>query len=119
MSETLAAELHPTLNPLVLNTAITSLSPALEILERFHHRNKNQHRLSKWWAQADMLRRHTRKMLVCLDSGVAEAERLARIREKKKTKTGREAGGDAEQQRRDVQNRAEYLRWKLGPGAYL
>ncbi|GAB1320761.1 hypothetical protein MFIFM68171_10971 [Madurella fahalii] len=119
MSETLEAELHPTLDPIVLNTAISSLSPALEILERFHHRNKNQHRLSKWWAQADMLRRHTRKMLLCLDSGVEEAERLARIKAKKKMKTRREAGGDAEHENKEARKRAEYLRWKLGPGAYL
>ncbi|EAQ89003.1 hypothetical protein CHGG_05622 [Chaetomium globosum CBS 148.51] len=40
-----------------LTTTAASLAPALELLERFHHRNKNQHRLAKWWAQADMLRR--------------------------------------------------------------
>ncbi|KAL0473704.1 hypothetical protein QR685DRAFT_183376 [Neurospora intermedia] len=39
------------------------LTPALEILSRFHHRNKNQHRLSKWWVEADMLRRHLRKLI--------------------------------------------------------
>ncbi|KAG7290290.1 hypothetical protein NEMBOFW57_000289 [Staphylotrichum longicolle] len=41
----------PTLDTTTLNTAIASLAPALELLERFHHRNKNQHRLSKWWAR--------------------------------------------------------------------
>ncbi|KAJ4292188.1 hypothetical protein N0V88_005817 [Collariella sp. IMI 366227] len=48
--------------------------PALELLARFHHRNKNQHRLSKWWAQADMLRRHLRKMVEELEDGLVKAE---------------------------------------------
>ncbi|KAL2015604.1 hypothetical protein VTK56DRAFT_5183 [Thermocarpiscus australiensis] len=120
-------ELHPTLDPALLNNALSSLSPALEILERFHHRNKNQHRLSKWWAQADMLRRHVRKMLVYLDGAVEEAEKLARVRQRKTMK--RKEGGGAASGYRDgdgsvdgnaeIRRRAEYLRWKLGPGAYL
>ncbi|KAK4242430.1 ribonuclease MRP protein subunit rmp1 [Achaetomium macrosporum] len=111
------------LNPEVLNTAIASLSPALELLERFHHRNKNQHRLSKWWAQADMLRRHVRKMLDELEAGLGEAERVAKIRAKdeKKREGGKKSGqGKAENRGLGVvKKRAEYLRWRLGPGAYL
>lgn len=128
MAEPPPAEPDPTLDPAALNAAISSLAPALEILERFHHRNKNQHRLSKWWAQADMLRRHTRKMLACLESGAGEAERLARAasakdrkkkkekKEKEKLKGRKEAGGGGNA---EVRKRAGYLRWKLGPGAYL
>ncbi|KAK4153730.1 ribonuclease MRP protein subunit rmp1 [Chaetomidium leptoderma] len=121
----------PILDPEALNCAIASLSPALEILERFHHRNKNQHRLSKWWAQADMLRRHVRKLLGELEAGVVEAERLARLRAKgrqmatKRKKGGSEGGGGLlldggeEEGNGVVRRRAEYLRWRLGPGAFL
>ncbi|KAL2256067.1 hypothetical protein VTK26DRAFT_2240 [Humicola hyalothermophila] len=124
-------DLHPTHILDNLNNAIASLSPALEILEGFHHRNKNQHRLSKWWAQADMLRRHVRKMLRELEDGIVEAERLERVRQrglkagkvkaKSKSVDGKRDGkGDGEGEGNVVvTRRAEYLRWKLGPGAFL
>ncbi|KAK3301563.1 uncharacterized protein B0T15DRAFT_316248 [Chaetomium strumarium] len=129
-------ELPAALNPDVLHAAIASLSPALELLERFHHRNKNQHRLSKWWAQADMLRRHVRKMLGELEAGLAEAERVAkaRARDEKKMKQNlgrlllvdgvRKKSGQGGDENKGgmvvaVKKRAEYLRWRLGPGAYL
>ncbi len=35
---------------------------ANEMLRGFNHRNKNQHRASKWWADFDALRRHTGKL---------------------------------------------------------
>jgi hypothetical protein len=113
--------LPATLNPDALNSAINSLSPALELLERFHHRNKNQHRLSKWWAQADMLRRHVRKMLPELEQAVADAERAARLRLKQQQQQSKKKGKGAKKEDEDalVRARAEYLRWKLGPGAYL
>ncbi|EAA33684.1 hypothetical protein GE21DRAFT_4181 [Neurospora crassa] len=50
-------------DPTTPSSLLPILTPALEILSRFHHRNKNQHRLSKWWAEADMLRRHLRKLI--------------------------------------------------------
>ncbi|TLD23297.1 hypothetical protein PspLS_07252 [Pyricularia sp. CBS 133598] len=44
-----------------LEKAAALLAPAQEILEKFNYKHKNQHRLSKWWAGFDMLRRHTAK----------------------------------------------------------
>ncbi|KAH9438100.1 hypothetical protein MCOR02_001741 [Pyricularia oryzae] len=44
-----------------LAEAAALLVPAQEILEKFNYKHKNQHRLSKWWAGFDMLRRHTAK----------------------------------------------------------
>ncbi|TLS29298.1 hypothetical protein PpBr36_00498 [Pyricularia pennisetigena] len=44
-----------------LEEAAALLAPAHEILEKFNYKHKNQHRLSKWWAGFDMLRRHTAK----------------------------------------------------------
>jgi hypothetical protein len=114
-------DLPPILNPATLTAAIASLAPALELLERFHHRNKNQHRLSKWWAQADMLRRHVRKMLGELEVGVEGAERAVRVRERQRLKG--KGKGKAVVDDKDGEGllgkRAGYLRWRLGPGAFL
>ncbi|KAK4166636.1 ribonuclease MRP protein subunit rmp1 [Cladorrhinum sp. PSN259] len=110
--------IHPSISPPALTSSIESLIPALEILTKFHHRNKNQHRLSKWWAQTDMVRRHTRKMIELLEDVLPEAEKLERIRNnavinKKKSKN------DLKKQNESVIQRAQYMRWQLGPGAYL
>ncbi|KAL2133677.1 hypothetical protein VTI74DRAFT_1905 [Chaetomium olivicolor] len=141
MSQPLDADLPPTLNPSLLNQALTLLPPALELLARFHHRNKNQHRISKWWAQADMLRRHVRKMVEELEVGLEEAERWEKMRakvrgkEKERLKArpgdkgrlrGKDGSGRVKGVGEEVQEgnemvgkRAAYLRWKLGPGAFL
>ncbi|KAK4193622.1 hypothetical protein QBC35DRAFT_536898 [Podospora australis] len=104
----------------ILTSAIESLSPVHEILCRFHHRNKNQHRIAKWWAQADMLRRHTGKFIFCLENALEEAERLERIgslmkRKKKKTEKRKRE----EEEEEEIKKRAGYLRWGLGPGCFL
>lgn len=70
-----------------------------------------------------MLRRHMRKMLGELEVGVVEAERAARARSRPKKKGKKEDGEMGKKEREGpnglVRKRAEYLRWKLGPGAYL
>ncbi|KAK4034900.1 hypothetical protein C8A01DRAFT_38596, partial [Parachaetomium inaequale] len=116
----LSPDLPPILNPTALTTAIASLAPGLELLERFHHRNKNQHRLSKWWAQADMLRRQVRKMLRELEGGVEGAERAERVAKGRVRRGGKVnwerfegEGGEVM-----VERRAGYLRGVLGPGAF-
>ncbi|KAL8370448.1 hypothetical protein RB595_000698 [Gaeumannomyces hyphopodioides] len=45
-----------------LEQARQLLAPAREILDRFNYKHKNQHRLSKWWAAFDTLRRHLAKL---------------------------------------------------------
>jgi hypothetical protein len=113
-------DLPPALNPSTLTSAVASLAPALELLERFHHRNKNQHRLSKWWAQADMLRRHVRKMLGELEAGVERAEKAVRARERQRLKgKGKGKAMDDKEEEGLLGKRAGYLRWRLGPGAFL
>ncbi|KAK0629867.1 hypothetical protein B0T17DRAFT_615593 [Bombardia bombarda] len=97
---------------LALQEAVATLVPALEILERFHHRNKNQHRLSKWWAQADMLRRHLRKLLVAMDARAEELERPAQ----KVKKTKKASSGEKEE---ELNARAAYMQFELAPRAYL
>ncbi|KAK3989503.1 hypothetical protein QBC44DRAFT_327479 [Cladorrhinum sp. PSN332] len=109
---------HASISPAILTSSIECLVPALEILSKFHHRNRNQHRLSKWWAQADMVRRHTRKMVELLEDVLPEAEKQERIRNNafinnKKVKKEPEKENEA------VIQRAQYMRWQLGPGAFL
>ena len=96
-----------TASPAKTTAALASLPPALDLLSRFHHRNKNQHRLSKWWAQADMLRRQLRKIIDELEA--FEAVGSSRKGGGKKAAAAEEV----------VRRRAGYLRWRLGPGAFL
>ncbi|KAM7191743.1 hypothetical protein V8F33_008710 [Rhypophila sp. PSN 637] len=111
--------------------AINSLEPALHILERFHHRNKNQHRRSKWWAEADMLRRQLRKFIEALHDGLEEEERDNRIlaRASKNPATGMKMKGKSgkENELEDglvkdkfgIYERGVYFRGVLVPRAWL
>lgn len=49
-------------SPEDLQTAVVKLRAALQILQGVAHRHKNQHRVSKWWAPFDILRRNTAKL---------------------------------------------------------
>ncbi|KAM7215791.1 hypothetical protein V8F06_008814 [Rhypophila decipiens] len=111
--------------------AINSLEPTLHILERFHHRNKNQHRRSKWWAEADMLRRQVKKFIEALHDGLEAEERANRIMArasknpaagmKMKGKSGKE--NDLEdglvKDKFGIYERGFYLRGVLVPRAWL
>jgi len=111
----------PTADSDLLGKTLASLTPTLEILERFHHRNRNQHRLSKWWSHADMLRRNLRKFLVAVELRLAEVERIPRSsnssssNSKKKKKAKTPEGGDRDD---EIRVRAGHLRRNLVPGAY-
>jgi hypothetical protein len=98
----------PLSNLPLLTQTLTSLTPALEILNRFHHRNRNQHRLSKWYSHLDMLRRHLRKFLVAVETRLSEVERMS-----KKKRSREEKGGE------EVKERARWIRGVLVRGAYL
>lgn len=60
-----------------LQNSLTRLSTAAHLLDGFVHRNKNQHRGTRWWAPFDMLRRSVRKLLPDLDGAVQRAELLS------------------------------------------
>ncbi|KAL2160533.1 hypothetical protein VTH06DRAFT_1221 [Thermothelomyces fergusii] len=114
-------------DPTALGAAVDSLAPALELLERFHHRNKNQHRTCKWWAQADMLRRHLRKLLAELERARGEADRRRRRHHRRPPDRQPELQNQGPQTLllrqgacgTRVATRAEYLRARLGPRAFL
>ncbi|GKT43808.1 uncharacterized protein ColSpa_03989 [Colletotrichum spaethianum] len=48
--------------------AIAALVPVLQILDSFNHRNKNQHRVARWWARFDVLRRSARRLHDALEA---------------------------------------------------
>ncbi|KAK1722314.1 uncharacterized protein BDZ83DRAFT_629375 [Colletotrichum acutatum] len=43
-------------------TPIATLVSVLAILDSFNHRNKNQHRVARWWSAFDLLRRVVRRL---------------------------------------------------------
>ncbi|KXH26508.1 hypothetical protein CNYM01_10222 [Colletotrichum nymphaeae SA-01] len=49
-------------------TPIATLVPVLAILDSFNHRNKNQHRVARWWAAFDLLRRAVRRLHDALEA---------------------------------------------------
>lgn len=58
----------------ILQSSLTRLSTAAHLLDGFVHRNKNQHRGTRWWAPFDMLRRGVRKLLPDLEGAVQRAD---------------------------------------------
>jgi ribonuclease MRP protein subunit RMP1 len=101
-------------NPSPIQPSLDLLSPALGILDLFAHRNKNQHRLSKWWAQFDMLRRGARKLLADMQACLESQAKLASSKKKKKSQQERD---DA--LRRRMETRARYMEEHVLPRAYL
>lgn len=65
------AEPTAIIDPPLLESSLERLYPLREILQRLHHRNKNQHCSSRWWSAFDILRRNTGKLISeiedCLD----------------------------------------------------
>lgn len=94
------------------------LGPAQEILDLFNHRNKNQHRLSKWWKQFDMLRRGIRKLIAVLEDFLeAEARTVVRRKKTKKNSSAQKEPFAVEPTRMEV--RARYVLEQLVPGAFV
>lgn len=89
------------------------LGTALHILDSFNHRNKNQHRLSKWWQQFDMLRRGLRKLIPELEACL-EVEEKATLKKKKGKAKERD---DAVRAKMEV--RARHVAEQLVPRAFL
>ncbi len=113
-------EAEAAMNTEALQKSLTSLTPALDILERFHHRNKNQHRVAKWWVHADILRRHLRKTVISLDARLSEVEKTSKTAlTKTALKKKKAALKKGKKEDDEITVRASYLRGKLVPGAYM
>ncbi|TVY28625.1 Ribonuclease MRP protein subunit rmp1 [Lachnellula hyalina] len=85
--------------PINAKTELTNLST---ILTLFHHRNKNQHRLAKWYKSLSILHRQIPKLLSSLETYHAARE----LKEKSKYTT---------EAREKLVERVEFMgRWVLG-----
>jgi len=100
------------------------LTSITHLLHLFHHRNKNQHRLSKWWKSFSQLRRQTGKLLTefealetCVKFSSASASSSSSKVKKRMEKEGKGGSGEGESKfvraaRETVEQRAEFLeRW--------
>lgn len=87
-------------------TALPALKQIHALLHLTHHRNKNQHRLAKWWSALSMLRRNVDKLIL-------ELEKLEALG----------MGKTARKERREVEGRVvervEFLREGLMEKCYL
>jgi ribonuclease MRP protein subunit RMP1 len=76
-----------------------------QILHLTHHRNKNQHRLAKWWKEFSLLRRNMAKLLTELETNLSYTTLSAKS---KKTQESKQA----------VEKRAYFLADVLAPRCY-
>ena len=65
---------HP---PIILppNLTLEKLLPVQQLLHLTVHRNKNQHRITKWWGNLQLLRRNVKRLVEILSSKEAEYRR--------------------------------------------
>lgn len=98
-----------------LQSSLTRLSTAAHLLDGFVHRNKNQHRGTRWWAPFDMLRRSVRKLLPDLEGAVQRAELLssssssAAPSKRRKTNDKGAAAGAKQPELEKVEARAQWV----------
>ncbi len=48
---------------MILESGVLELQEVSKLLQLVFHRNKNQHRLAKWWKWLSILKRSVRKLL--------------------------------------------------------
>lgn len=66
----MAPKQHPILLP--PNLTLEKLVPVQQLLHLTVHRNKNQHRITKWWGNLQLLRRNVKRLIEMLQSPKAE-----------------------------------------------
>ncbi|ROW12273.1 hypothetical protein VMCG_00514 [Cytospora schulzeri] len=97
-----------------LQTSLTRLATAVHILDGFAHRNKNQHRGTRWWGPFDMLRANVRRVLPDLEGAVQRAEVLSTpafagaAAKRRKTEKG---GGHVAVRQPELDRAVERARW--------
>lgn len=102
--------------------ALDLLAPALGILDSFAHRNKNQHRLSKWWVEFDMLRRGVRKLSADLRACLEAQAKTANLGDKSSGKKKKAAAALKEREdafQAAMVARARHLDEQIVPRAFL
>lgn len=113
----------PTPDLPTLQASLTRLATAAHILDGFVHRNKNQHRGTRWWGPFDMLRRNVRKILPDLEDVAQRAEVLSTAaaaaaalssgaaKRKKADKGGRAAAAAAAARQPELDRVAQRAQW--------
>jgi len=91
-----------------LEAAVSKLTTAVQTLRAVAHRHKNQHRVSKWWAPFDMLRRNAGKLADEADAARKQAYRPPKPKKRPGPESGSAAGV-----------RAAWMRAECAPRAYL
>ncbi|ESZ94513.1 hypothetical protein SBOR_5093 [Sclerotinia borealis F-4128] len=96
----------PTLNP--QHTHLVALT---QLLHLTHHRNKNQHRLSKWYISFGILRRQVARLLSVVPEFVIASQSRGKVKGKAREKRDREE--------RVVQDLVRLIGERVVPGCYL
>ncbi|KAF5871106.1 uncharacterized protein Bfra_007619 [Botrytis fragariae] len=98
------------MNTLTPNPHHASLLSLTHLLHLTHHRNKNQHRLSKWYISFGILRRQVSRLLSIIPEHVMESSRgkvKGKARERK------------EKEERELQSLVKFIQEDVVPGCYL
>lgn len=96
----------PTPNP--QHTHLVALS---QLLHLTHHRNKNQHRLSKWYISFGILRRQVARLLPVVPEYVIESQSRGKVKGKARERK--------ERQERELQGLVKFIAEGVVPGCYL
>lgn len=113
----------PTPDLPTLQGSLSRLATALHILDGFAHRNKNQHRGTRWWGPFAMLRTSVRKALPDLEAAVQRAEVLssapafsgaAAAKRRKTERGGGRGGGHVAVRQPELDRVVERARWIYG-----
>jgi ribonuclease MRP protein subunit RMP1 len=99
-------------DPTQISVRRTELLQIFNILTLAYHRNKNQHRRSRWWKELSLLRRNLRRLL---DTGAGEGEGKGAVH--------RHAGGlrvgTAGKNEGGTEERVRFLRERLIPRCWV
>ncbi|KAJ8068429.1 hypothetical protein OCU04_003986 [Sclerotinia nivalis] len=92
----------------------TTLLTLHQILHLTHHRNKNQHRLSKWYKSFNILRRQITRLLALVPEHVIESSLgKAKVKVKGKAKERKE------REEKELQGLVGFMREEVVGGCYL
>jgi len=112
----------PTAGPSLedLETALSKLTSSLELLRAFAHRNRNQHRVSKWWASFDVLRRNTAKLADDVHAAMDHASQPQPKKKRKKAEAVSQRPGSEKPPLESAPGiRASWMRAECLPRAFL
>ncbi|TGO49684.1 hypothetical protein BOTNAR_0421g00070 [Botryotinia narcissicola] len=98
------------MNTLTPNPHYASLLSLNHLLHLTHHRNKNQHRLSKWYISFGILRRQVSRLLSIIPEHVMESSR-GKVKGKDRERKEREE--------RELQDLVRFIQEDVVPGCYL